>query len=87
MIKVKEIRFDDKTSLPVYILEDGTKRVPYSMATGNCWVTYWLTPAKAEKYLKDAKEAEEKWKQDLLKPKPKKKKWWHFISHNGGRGS
>jgi hypothetical protein len=80
MKKVKEIRFDEETSLPVYILEDGTKRVPYSMPTGNCWVTYWITPAKAKKYQKDAKEAEEKWMQDLRQPKPKKKRWWKLVA-------
>jgi len=35
MKKVKEIVFDDDTGLPIFILEDGTKRVPYEIQISN----------------------------------------------------
>lgn len=49
MVKVSEILFDDDKGQPIFVLEDGTKRYPYEMPTGNCWYLSWrkepLVPA------------------------------------------
>lgn len=41
MKKIIEILFDDEKGLPVFVLEDGTRRYPYEQPTGSCWALSW----------------------------------------------
>lgn len=56
MKKVKEILFNDEKGLPIYVLENGEKRVPWDWATGSCWVTTWISEEKEKENLKKQKE-------------------------------
>lgn len=47
-MKVTEILFDDQERAPIFILEDGSKRIPEYKATGNCWLLTWEKEAQDE---------------------------------------
>lgn len=48
MKKVIEILFDDKRGLPIFVLEDGTKRYPHEQPTGSCWALSWKMDEEEE---------------------------------------
>lgn len=48
MMKVIEILFNDKDGMPVFVLEDGSKRYPYQQSTGNCWALNWVKDEEEE---------------------------------------
>lgn len=52
-IDVERIVFNTERNEPELILADGTKRVLQHMATGSCWVTYWVTPEERDNYEQD----------------------------------
>lgn len=48
MKKVVEILFDDEIGMPVFVLEDGTKRHAFEQPTGNCWALSWRLDEEEE---------------------------------------
>lgn len=48
MKKVIEILFDDNIGMPVFVLEDGSRRHSFEQPTGNCWALSWKLDEEEE---------------------------------------
>ena len=84
-IEVTKMVFDTKTEQPELILADGSSRVVQLVATGNCWVEYWVTPEARAKSEAEAAKREQEWrdqaKQARLQDEAKQlnKPWWKKV--------
>jgi hypothetical protein len=48
MKKVIQILFDDERGMPIFVLEDGTRRYAHETPTGNCWTLSWRIDEEEE---------------------------------------